>query len=185
MPDPFVRLVVQTKMIRKLTKNKKTLQTTLKILKNKLVERDKQLAITEEARRSADEARRSADEARRSADEARKSAETVTIAMSQSKDEVINCKNKEISDLKMEILRAKGLLSARGIFEHVLNLIHDEQTTLKGKFNATNVCTKLNSLTSGKFDLLSIACGSFYLTFMEQAAGLCLSGMHIIPLARV
>ena len=85
----------------------------------------------------------------------------------------------------MEILRAKGLLSTRGIFEHVLNLIHDEQTTLKGKFNATNVCTKLNSLTSGKFDLLSIACGSFYLTFMEQAAGLCLSGMHIIPLARV
>ena len=162
------RDVVQTNMIRKLTKNKKKLQTTLKILKDKLVERDNQLAILEKARKGAEEAR--------------KSVEAVSIALSQSKDEVINCKNKEISDLKMEVLRAKGLLSARGIFERVLNLIHDEQTSLKGKFNATNVCSKLDTLTSGKFHLLSVACGSFlysicgagrWLTFVRNAHKAC------------
>ena len=176
------RDVVQTNMIRKLTKNKKKLQTTLKILKDKLVERDKQLAILEKARKGAEEARKGAEKARKGAEEARKSVEAVRIALSQSKDEVINCKNKEISDLKMEVLRAKGLLSARGIFERVLNLIHDEQTSLKGKFNATNVCSKLDTLTSGKFHLLSVACGSFlysicgagrWLTFVWNAHKAC------------
>ena len=49
--------------------------------------------------------------------------------------------------LMMDALRARGLLSSRGIFERWLQLAHHEN--LPGKFNATGTCHKLGSLTAG------------------------------------
>jgi hypothetical protein len=56
---------------------------------------------------------------------------------------VIEGKEAAISGLKMELLRAKGLLSARGIFEKIMQLIHEETPSLKGRFNATAVCANI------------------------------------------
>jgi hypothetical protein len=49
--------------------------------------------------------------------------------------------------LTMDALRARGLLSSRGIFESWLQLAHHE--SLPGKFNATGTCHELGSLTAG------------------------------------
>lgn len=47
--------------------------------------------------------------------------------------------------LVADSLRSKGLLTARGIFERYLQLIAGEHK-LKGKFNASEVCNRLNGL---------------------------------------
>ena len=50
----------------------------------------------------------------------------------------------QVRQSQIELLREKGLFSARGVFEHVLMFIHHE-SRLKGRFNATDVCTKLGT----------------------------------------
>ena len=61
---------------------------------------------------------------------------------------IIEDKKAEIKALKMDLLQAKGLLSAKGIFERILQLIHEETLNLRGKFNATLVCANLALHTS-------------------------------------
>jgi hypothetical protein len=41
--------------------------------------------------------------------------------------------------LTQQVLAAKGMMTSRGIFEHVLKLVHME-LELKGNFNASNTC---------------------------------------------
>ncbi len=62
-------------------------------------------------------------------------------------------KNKEISYLQMELLRAKGLLSSRGIFERFVQNIQSEHSPSTKKFNATATCAMIDTVTTGTFNL--------------------------------
>jgi hypothetical protein len=46
--------------------------------------------------------------------------------------------------LEKEVLRVRGLLTSRGVFERMLQLVADENK-VSGKFNATDVCMKLRT----------------------------------------
>jgi hypothetical protein len=55
-----------------------------------------------------------------------------------------------IKNLNMDRLRARGLLSSRGVYEWYLKLVYNEHTTSFGKtFFASTVCEKLGTLTTG------------------------------------
>ena len=64
----------------------------------------------------------------------------------RSKDETIESIRREMVAEKREALRARGLLSSRGIFERVLQLLHAEEN-FRGKFNATQAIQQLQQLS--------------------------------------
>ena len=55
--------------------------------------------------------------------------------------------NMTLKSLNMDHLRARGLLSSRGVFEWFLRSVHNENPKLGSKFYASTVCTKLGKLT--------------------------------------
>ena len=66
------------------------------------------------------------------------------------KDAEIRALKKEKEVLEADLLRANGLLTSRGLFEHVLRGVHGERTTesgRKGKFNSRETCEYLESMS--------------------------------------
>jgi hypothetical protein len=70
----------------------------------------------------------------------------------QSADRLEEHKNKEISYLQMDLLRAKGLLSSRGIFERFLQNIQFEHSAFTKKIDATATCVLIDKITTGTFN---------------------------------
>ena len=66
----------------------------------------------------------------------------------KSKEDEIKLKDKDIKSLQADLLRVQGLLSGRGIFEHVLKGVFDEEE-LKGNFNAASTCNHLAKVSKG------------------------------------
>ena len=62
----------------------------------------------------------------------------------KGKDELLKTKEELLHSARMDTLRAKGLLSSRGIVERVLQLCHTERG-MKGKFNATATINALGT----------------------------------------
>ena len=76
----------------------------------------------------------------------------------RSKDDTIESIRRELVAEKREGLRARGLLSSRGIFERVLQLLHAEEN-FRGKFNATQAIQQLQQLSpSNQSGRWAIAC---------------------------
>ena len=87
---------------------------------------------------------------------------------------IIREKKAEITALKMDLLRAKGLLSARGIFERILQLIHEETSNLHGRFNAMAVCANIALHTSDGifFSVIEVGENNAVITFRPVAVSL-------------
>jgi hypothetical protein len=115
--------------LKKVKHRSRTLKIKLDLIREKV-------AGTIEAKKLAIEAKNEAIDAKNEAIAAKNEA----IA---AKNEIVASKNNEISHLQMEFLRAKGLLSARGIYERVLQNIHFEQSNPPRTFNATTTCQRI------------------------------------------
>jgi hypothetical protein len=76
--------------------------------------------------------------------------------------------------LIMDALRSRGLLSSRGVFERILQLVHSETKGPQARFVATETCRRLDSALTGMFfplikngTLRSLMLRSFMLLFQE------------------
>lgn len=119
---------------------------------------------------------KAAEQAVKAAEQAAKAAEQMASSEEHQRKTVEDFRTKEEKlwkdkekYLNMEALRAKGLLSSRGIFERFLQLAYSENVgsgNIKGKFFATQVCANLDTLQGDfhslhlrtPFDLLKKTC---------------------------